>query len=58
MCGPAGKLEYAQYRVKPENLHPVVLGDILHEYADVTAVYPDAPQSLREVEEETAFGDP
>ena len=57
-AAPAGKLEYSQYVVKPANLAPVVLGDGIHEHAGVKTVYANAPQSLREVEEETTFGDP
>ena len=54
----AGKLEYSQYVVKPANLAPVVLGDGIHDHAGVKTVYANSPQSLREVEEETTFGDP
>ena len=56
-CSSTGKLEYTQYNVKAANLSPVVLGDSLHEHAGIKTVYANAPQSLREVEEETTFGD-
>lgn len=56
-CGSAEKLAYNQYRVSAANLSPVVLGDSIHEHAGVKTAYAGAPQSLREVEEETTFGD-
>jgi len=44
--------EYAMYR-PPES--DVVLGDIKHRYAGKKIVFENAPQSLREIEETTAF---
>jgi len=49
-------LVYVEYKEPTEPLHPVVLGDPVHENDENTSVvYPNAPQSLRDLEEDTAF---
>ena len=55
---PPQTLEYVQYNIRNSSkLKPVVLGDSRHEHeSEIRVVYPNTPQSLREVEEETAFG--
>lgn len=52
-AGKAKPVKYAEY-FKAE--HDVVLGDSLHKLSkDVSTVYDDAPQSLRDIEETTSF---
>jgi hypothetical protein len=46
------KLKYAEYRVVSS---PVVLGDPEHKYRGLTVVYPNVPQSLRDIEDTTGF---
>ncbi len=55
---PPQTLEYVQYKVQNmDELKPVVLGDSRHNHhPKISVVYPSSPQSLRAVEEETAFG--
>ncbi len=55
---PRQALEYVQYNVQNmDKLKSVVLGDSRHNHhPKISVVYPNAPQSLRAVEEETAFG--
>lgn len=49
-------LIYSEYKEPTDQLNPVVLGDAVHQNdEDVTVVYPNAPQSLRDLEEETTF---
>lgn len=45
-------LRYVEYF---DVAHPVVLGDAPHQHSGNVVVYPNAPQSLREMEEETGF---
>jgi len=35
--------------------YPIVLGDAAHQHANITVVYRNAPQSLRDIEETTGF---
>ncbi|MGH7900679.1 MAG: DISARM system helicase DrmA, partial [Thermodesulfobacteriota bacterium] len=35
--------------------HPIVLGDAAHQHTEITVVYRNAPQSLRDIEETTGF---
>jgi len=49
-------LEYYEIKDLGQNLNHVVLGDDRHQYAEnISVVYKNAPQSLRDLEEETGF---
>ncbi len=45
-------MKYSEYHYA---LSPVVLGDSLHTHKDIPIIFPNAPQSLRDVEETTGF---
>jgi hypothetical protein len=48
-------LSYVEYTMASRPTHPVVLGDPQHQHAGLPVVYPNAPQSLRDIEETTGF---
>lgn len=53
-CGD--RLRYVEYTLNSAPQHPVVLGDPAHLYqGNLDVVYPDAPQSLRDVEDTCTF---
>ncbi|MHB2015964.1 MAG: DISARM system helicase DrmA, partial [Candidatus Xenobia bacterium] len=54
-AGQHANLLYCEYAMVRPPSHPVVLGDAQHLHRQLETVYPNAPQSLREVEAPTGF---
>jgi hypothetical protein len=48
-------LRYVEYAIANPPRYPVVLGDPPHQHAGLPVVYPNAPQSLRDIEETAGF---
>lgn len=48
-------LKYVEYAISRRPTSSVVLGDAQHQHAGLEVVFPNAPQSLRDVEETTGF---
>jgi len=48
-------LRFYEYAISASPQYPVVLGDSQHQYSTLDVVYDNTPQSLRDVEETTAF---
>jgi hypothetical protein len=55
IMGDKEKLLFYEYNPYSNNFNNVVLGDPYHEKLNVKAVFKNSPQSLREIEETTAF---